>query len=118
MIGGYGTLEELLEVITWAQLGIHDKPVLLFIFIPNPKTKWPIIKGGAICGTHFAGRFAERRRILQLVAHVHRHRSRGGLHQPQRSPHHRVCTDTQRACQEARGNKSLILILITNDLVS
>lgn len=26
--GGYGTLEELLEVITWAQLGIHDKPVL------------------------------------------------------------------------------------------
>ena len=28
-IGGYGTLEELLEVITWAQLGIHDKPVIL-----------------------------------------------------------------------------------------
>ncbi|MBA0607682.1 hypothetical protein Godav_019952 [Gossypium davidsonii] len=26
-ICGYGTLEELLEVITWAQLGIHDKPV-------------------------------------------------------------------------------------------
>ncbi|KAJ8762117.1 hypothetical protein K2173_007267 [Erythroxylum novogranatense] len=25
--GGYGTLEELLEVITWAQLRIHDKPV-------------------------------------------------------------------------------------------
>ncbi|KAM3269169.1 hypothetical protein P3S67_031133 [Capsicum chacoense] len=25
--GGYGTLEELLEVITWAQLGIHDKIV-------------------------------------------------------------------------------------------
>ncbi|OAY76912.1 Cytokinin riboside 5'-monophosphate phosphoribohydrolase LOG4, partial [Ananas comosus] len=34
--GGYGTLEELLEVITWAQLGIHEKPVnytpFLFIF--------------------------------------------------------------------------------------
>lgn len=27
MLGGYGTLEELLEVITWAQLGIHRKPV-------------------------------------------------------------------------------------------
>ncbi|XP_073111375.1 cytokinin riboside 5'-monophosphate phosphoribohydrolase LOG1 isoform X1 [Elaeis guineensis] len=26
--GGYGTLEELLEVIAWAQLGIHDKPVM------------------------------------------------------------------------------------------
>ncbi|OVA12330.1 Cytokinin riboside 5'-monophosphate phosphoribohydrolase LOG [Macleaya cordata] len=25
--GGYGILEELLEVITWAQLGIHNKPV-------------------------------------------------------------------------------------------
>ncbi|CAL4939417.1 unnamed protein product [Urochloa decumbens] len=25
--GGYGTLEELLEVITWHQLGIHRKPV-------------------------------------------------------------------------------------------
>ncbi|CAD6203615.1 unnamed protein product [Miscanthus lutarioriparius] len=25
--GGYGTLEELLEMITWAQLGIHRKPV-------------------------------------------------------------------------------------------
>lgn len=25
--GGYGTLEEVLEVITWAQLGIHRKPV-------------------------------------------------------------------------------------------
>uniref|UniRef100_A0A452XH93 cytokinin riboside 5'-monophosphate phosphoribohydrolase n=1 Tax=Aegilops tauschii subsp. strangulata TaxID=200361 RepID=A0A452XH93_AEGTS len=27
--GGYGTLEELLEVITWAQLGIHKKPLCL-----------------------------------------------------------------------------------------
>ncbi|KAB1227767.1 putative cytokinin riboside 5'-monophosphate phosphoribohydrolase LOGL1 [Morella rubra] len=24
--GGYGTMEELLEMITWSQLGIHDKP--------------------------------------------------------------------------------------------
>jgi uncharacterized protein (TIGR00730 family) len=26
--GGYGTFEELLEVITWSQLGIHTKPVI------------------------------------------------------------------------------------------
>ncbi|XVF33729.1 hypothetical protein REPUB_Repub17cG0193500 [Reevesia pubescens] len=25
--GGYGTMEELLEIITWSQLGIHEKPV-------------------------------------------------------------------------------------------
>ncbi|KAH1093867.1 hypothetical protein GLYMA_14G097200v4 [Glycine max] len=25
--GGYGTMEELLEMITWAQLGIHKKQV-------------------------------------------------------------------------------------------
>jgi uncharacterized protein (TIGR00730 family) len=24
--GGYGTLEELLEIVTWAQLGLHEKP--------------------------------------------------------------------------------------------
>ncbi len=28
--GGYGTLEEFFEAITWAQLGIHAKPVALY----------------------------------------------------------------------------------------
>ncbi len=28
--GGYGTLEEVMEAITWAQHGLHDKPVILF----------------------------------------------------------------------------------------
>lgn len=28
--GGYGTLEELMEVTTWNQLGIHDMPVVVF----------------------------------------------------------------------------------------
>lgn len=28
--GGYGTLEELMEAITWLQLKIHEKPVILY----------------------------------------------------------------------------------------
>lgn len=28
--GGFGTMEELMEVITWNFLGIHDKPIVLF----------------------------------------------------------------------------------------
>ncbi|CUM65454.1 uncharacterized protein PRCAT00003093001 [Priceomyces carsonii] len=28
--GGYGTMEELMEVVTWFQLNIHNKPIVLF----------------------------------------------------------------------------------------
>lgn len=29
LAGGFGTYEELFEIITWAQLGIHSKPIVL-----------------------------------------------------------------------------------------
>jgi uncharacterized protein (TIGR00730 family) len=28
--GGYGTMEELLEIITWKQLGLYHKPIIVF----------------------------------------------------------------------------------------
>jgi hypothetical protein len=27
--GGYGTMDEMVEVVTWAQLGLHTKPCIL-----------------------------------------------------------------------------------------
>jgi uncharacterized protein (TIGR00730 family) len=30
LTGGYGTLEELMEVVTWNQLGIHNRGVVLY----------------------------------------------------------------------------------------
>uniref|UniRef100_A0A452XI88 cytokinin riboside 5'-monophosphate phosphoribohydrolase n=1 Tax=Aegilops tauschii subsp. strangulata TaxID=200361 RepID=A0A452XI88_AEGTS len=66
--GGYGTLEELLEVITWAQLRIHDKPL-----------GW-----AAECG-----------RLLQRSAIFHRQGHGGRVHRAHRTPHHRAGYDSQ-----------------------
>ena len=39
--GGIGTLEEAFEAVTWRQLGIHDKPIVLF----NHKGFWDPLLG-------------------------------------------------------------------------
>jgi len=37
--GGYGTLDELLEAVTWAQLGMHTKPCILV----NTMSYWDVL---------------------------------------------------------------------------
>jgi hypothetical protein len=60
--GGYGTLEELFEVLTWLQLGLHDKRVALL----NVNDFWtPLLQ----CLDHLAGEgfiSAEHRSMLMV----------------------------------------------------
>lgn len=106
--GGYGTLEELLEVITWAQLGIHDKPVR-----PYEKTHqqnsdeqskscpWSLKLYSM--PTIFAGGFAQCWWLLQLPSHFY-WQSRGWwLYQAFSAPHHSLCPQCQRACSKTWG---------------
>ena len=55
--GGYGTLEELLEAITWAQIGLHAKPCILV----NTAGYWNGLL--AFLNTAVASGFIERRNM-------------------------------------------------------
>ncbi|GMN53620.1 hypothetical protein TIFTF001_022753 [Ficus carica] len=45
--GGYGTMEELLEMITWSQLGIHDKPEYAPVHDKvAPRQSWEVDQSG------------------------------------------------------------------------
>jgi hypothetical protein len=55
----------------------------------------------------YAGRAAERGRLLQLAADLHRQGRGGGLHQPQRPPHHRPRAHRAGAHGQARGVRAL-----------
>jgi len=62
--GGYGTLEELLEVVTWAQLQMHAKPVILI----NAAGYWDGLL--AFLDTAVAAGFlkGENRNLLRVAA--------------------------------------------------
>ncbi len=80
--GGFGTLEELLEALTWNQLGIHDKPVGL------------LNAGGYYDGLLAFFQHAQRERFIhrehaavladddpaRLLEAMARHRAAGGQH--------------------------------------
>ena len=61
--GGYGTLEELLEVVTWAQLRLHAKPCILI----NTIGYWDGLLG-FLDGAVEAGFLKAKNRALMLVA--------------------------------------------------
>jgi uncharacterized protein (TIGR00730 family) len=61
--GGYGTLEELLEAVTWAQLGLHAKPCILI----NTANYWDGLL--AFLDTALAAGFLQaKNRVLLRVA--------------------------------------------------
>jgi uncharacterized protein (TIGR00730 family) len=64
--GGYGTLEELLEVVTWAQLGMHAKPCILI----NTAGYWDGLL--AFLDTAVAAGFvkAKNRGLVQVAANA------------------------------------------------
>jgi len=64
--GGLGTLEEMLEVVTWRQLGLHDKP----IFIIDVEGYWtPLLRlFDHVIDEGFAGRDA--RGLYRVLSRV------------------------------------------------
>ena len=62
--GGYGTLDEMLEAVTWAQLGLHDKPCILI----NTAGYWDGLL--AFLDSTVAAGFlnAKNRKLLRVVA--------------------------------------------------
>ncbi len=64
--GGYGTFEELFEVVTWAQLGLHDKPTLVLdvggYYAPLAALLDHAVESGYIAPTH--------REVIRLLPSV------------------------------------------------
>ncbi|HEY3987719.1 MAG TPA: TIGR00730 family Rossman fold protein [Acidobacteriaceae bacterium] len=61
--GGLGTLDELCEILTWALLGIHDKPIVLI----NIGGYWDAFLG-MLDGAVRAGFLRDKHRALSRVA--------------------------------------------------
>jgi uncharacterized protein (TIGR00730 family) len=80
--GGYGTLEELFEALTWAQIGLHEKPVGLLnvdgYYDPLLALVEKIMREGFIYAEHRA--FLEHSADpLDLISRLSSHRHPGGV---------------------------------------
>ena len=64
--GGYGTMDEMVEVVTWAQLGLHTKPCILI----NTAGYWDGLL--AFLDTAVAAGFvkAKNRELVQVAANA------------------------------------------------
>jgi uncharacterized protein (TIGR00730 family) len=64
--GGYGTLDELFEIITWSQLRIHAKPCILI----NTEGYWDGLLAFLDHAVEAGFLKAENRRLLQLASNA------------------------------------------------
>ncbi len=48
--GGLGTLDEVVEIITWRQLGLHDKPILLCDVANSAAPLLALLEAAITCG--------------------------------------------------------------------
>jgi len=79
--GGYGTFEELLEITTWNQLGIHSMPVVVF----NVEGYWTglidwvknAVSSGFIAPTN-AGILVEALTADEVIAHLNEYENAPG----------------------------------------
>jgi uncharacterized protein (TIGR00730 family) len=62
--GGYGTMEELLEIVTWAQLKLHAKPCILI----NTANYWDGLLGFLDTAVNAGFLKARNRALLQVAA--------------------------------------------------
>jgi uncharacterized protein (TIGR00730 family) len=66
MPGGIGTLDETIEIITWRQLGLHDKPIFVCDVAGSAAPFQAVVDG--VISQGFAG--DELRRVFEVVAGV------------------------------------------------
>jgi hypothetical protein len=78
--GGFGTLDEFFEIITWRQLGQHDKPIVLI----NEAGYWAPLLRLAEHGRQ-AGFMPDHRKLFHVVERVEDLLS---LLETERAPHH------------------------------
>lgn len=74
--GGYGTLEELFEVIAWAQLGIHRKPIGLLNVVGFFDGLISFVDHTIAAGfvkSRYRGLFVTAERALPLLDALQRH---------------------------------------------